>query len=685
MSTSAWLSSLESDAEWLTAAAAGGGGARQRPLPLSLLDGDLGQASAELQELCRLQLQLLTASLQLSLQAVLTAGVSGSASSLDDEDCLRQPEGAALRLTVYCRAPASLQTGQLQLQLVADLDGADGGGGGGGAARSARAQQAQRFLFLGEDGGAGASLADQERWIVEQPVIVLPDSGGLVLPLASNGFLVGLLVVERCSEEGEAAPTSAAVIEDVGAEQAPAQAAAGPAAGGPAPEAAGAASGGSGGRGGMPPPPACLLFRSAELQLIKQTAAVLALACAMDLRAALERAGAAYRQRQASALVQAAKKPLTVMRTLGTMLLPRLQPGEPDRDFAQGILEQGQRLQEVVSQLQAALHPAAVAAAVPPALQPGSPPMGRVGSTAPRLPASSSSSSSSLLGSGAMGSGEWQLAEQPRPALPSSSIGSDYQWGGSEMAGSTIDLSIDSADASPSAASSVQRADSSSGSNGTGPPAPVPALAAAAAASPSGAPYGSRASADLLNVLMPLLASASNFAAVSGVTFVMADATGSSKAGDLPVPAAAGGQRAPLAPQALSLPAAEVAVGPGKLKRMLSQLIDGIIACAARGDLVQASVLPQGWQGRPGVAIALCCCYSLTHGSSASNGSSGDTAGSLPRPPLKPEFAFLRGSAAEAGGWFEVHAEPPDVRHGNSSSLAATLWLPTVVRDAGWS
>ena len=31
-----------------------------------------------------------------------------------------------------------------------------------------------------------------------------------------------------------------------------------------------------------------------------------------------------------------AKKPLSVMHTLGTMLLPRLQPGEPDRDFAQG-------------------------------------------------------------------------------------------------------------------------------------------------------------------------------------------------------------------------------------------------------------------------------------------------------------------------------------------------------------
>lgn len=352
---------------------------------------------------------------------MLTGGIAGSAGSLE-EDCPLQHlelESTVLRSTVYCRAPASLQTGQLQLQLVADS------GGGGGGARSARAQQAQRFLFLGEDGGAGAGLADQERWIVEQPVIVLPDSGGLVLPLASNGFLVGLLVVERCSEEGEAAPTTA---EAVG-EELPGQAAAGAAApaaaaGGAAATAADAAGSNGGGsrRGAMPQPSACLLFRSTELQLIKQTAAVLALACAMDLRAALERAGAAYRQRQASALVQEvrselglgrypgvyfpgrrmlspvrghlyatlpawplgvcctanlaaqhtrllpalplplcgcdalpwstlhecctpatrslsqqAKKPLSVMRTLGTMLLPRLQPGEPDRDFAQGV------------------------------------------------------------------------------------------------------------------------------------------------------------------------------------------------------------------------------------------------------------------------------------------------------------------------------------------------------------
>lgn len=360
---------------------------------------------------------------------MLNGGAAGSAGSLDEDCLLLQPGAATLRSTVYCRAPASLQTGQLQLQLVADTDGA----GGGGGARSARAQQAQRFLFLGEHGGAGASLADQERWIVEQPVIVLPDSGGLVLPLASSGFLVGLLVVERCSaEEGEAAHAAGTAVDEQGAGQAAGGLAADAGTGGVGADDAGASAGGSeagGARGAMPPPPACLLFRPSEVQLVKQTAAVLALACAMDLRAALERAGAAYRQRQASALVQEvsrdgavpriiaaraavfvagchwlppppclppplplpchlaglpvnpcgahacslylccgclpfaaghrgpplatprvtptllvpaappppqAKKPLSVMRTLGTMLLPRLQPGEPDRDFAQG-------------------------------------------------------------------------------------------------------------------------------------------------------------------------------------------------------------------------------------------------------------------------------------------------------------------------------------------------------------
>jgi hypothetical protein len=188
-------------------------------------------------------------------------------------------------------------------------------------------------------------------------------------------------------------------------------------------------------------------------------------------------------------------------------------------------------------------------------------------------------------------------------------------------------------------------------------------------------------------VLMPLLASATNFAAVSGVRFVVASLGGGTSAASASGPGAASATGT--AQRQLVLPAAEVAVGPGKLKRMLSQLVDGVMACALRGDLVQASVLAQEWQGRPGVAISLCCCYSLAHdGGSASrdNGSvSSRAATRLHRPPLRPEFAFLEGSALEAGGFFEVNqGRAPDVQHLNSSTLTALLWLPAVGREAAW-
>lgn len=270
--------------------------------PLPLLEDAL-QASVELQELCRLQVQLLTSALTLSLQAALSSSTAGSVGDSADDDSLRQQllEASGLRASVYCRAPGSLHTGKLQLQLVA-ASGEDGASGGA-STHQQQPPPAQRFLFLGQDGaGSGSSLQDQEQWILEQPVIMLPDSGGLVLPLAHNGFLVGLLVVEHGFEDGS--PLAGAAAADAAATAARAAAAAGAAAGARA--AGDAASGGSGSTApGMPQPPTCLLFRSAELQHLKQTAAVLSLACAMDMRAALERVGAAVRQRQASALVQA--------------------------------------------------------------------------------------------------------------------------------------------------------------------------------------------------------------------------------------------------------------------------------------------------------------------------------------------------------------------------------------------
>lgn len=135
-----------------------------------------------------------------------------------------------------------------------------------------------------------------------------------MLPLAHNGFLVGLLVVERCLEEEDAlasvssSAAAGSAVEAAAAAGASSSGSGGNGATGPSAATATAPGGGgassNGGAAAMPQPPACLLFRSAEVQLLKQTAAVLALACAMDMRAALERVGAAVRQRQASALVQ---------------------------------------------------------------------------------------------------------------------------------------------------------------------------------------------------------------------------------------------------------------------------------------------------------------------------------------------------------------------------------------------
>jgi hypothetical protein len=264
-----------------------------------LLDDDasLAACSAELQELCHRQLDLLSVTLQLSLRAVLNSSFDGSL----DEELLRQQllkDASGLRSTVYVRSPASLQTGQLTMQLVAAV------GGDPGADLQQQQRQQQRFLFLGQDGMVGCSMLEQEQQILEQQIIVLPDSGGLVLPLASNGFLVGLLVVERYLETEQqqlaqgplSAGAAAAASQEVTA--VPGTAGIAGAAGHTFDTASSVGS-------AMVTPPTGLLFRSAELQLLKQSAAVLSMACAMDLRAALERVGAASRQGQASALVQA--------------------------------------------------------------------------------------------------------------------------------------------------------------------------------------------------------------------------------------------------------------------------------------------------------------------------------------------------------------------------------------------
>jgi hypothetical protein len=59
-----------------------------------------------------------------------------------------------------------------------------------------------------------------------------------------------------------------------------------------------------------------------------------------------------------SGLVEDARGPLQALCTLGGMLAPRLEEGEPEQDMANAMLVQGERLKAVIAQLQDAFRPA---------------------------------------------------------------------------------------------------------------------------------------------------------------------------------------------------------------------------------------------------------------------------------------------------------------------------------------
>ncbi len=546
--------------------------------------------SAELRELCHLQLTMLVTSLEARLALIEETGV---------------------RCAVYRRSPASLPSGQLQLQLVAASD----------AQESEAAANHRQDLILGIP---EANEQYQEAWIVEQNLIVLPDSGGLVLPLAHNQFLVGLLVVECCSPDSNA-PYSGSLA-------------------------------------GSLHPPACAVFSPADMALIKQNGTALGLACALDLRAALERAGHAVRRRQVQGLVRQARKPLSTLRTLGGMLSARLQEGEPERDMTESIRAQGERLGDIVGQLQAFLAP--------------SMPTGRIG--APQSSSASSSNSGYSSGGGSplmqskLSAASFRRDDdfsansstnrtnstniEMSPALPSSSIGGDY-WTPPALA-------------PPSQTPSTSRVNAGINTNNTN--------------SEQEEEEGIEleqipVAAPLVATLAPLLNSAQNFASVSGVTFLLP-----SKPEDKDKE-----------PQFNFPETACVPVEPIVLKRMLSQLLDGTIACSARGDVIEFVCENEG----SGVIIATRLVQAIGPGTLTRNGAAAmDSDGGH---VFLAEFATLSRLARQAGGWFDVTVEQSNTSASSSlagegagrvaeaassstaatlarggSSLMAAMWLP---------
>lgn len=242
---------------------------------------------------------------------------------------IQKPQGAYnTRITLYRREAATLDAGQLQLSKITtftdpgvqssppDLDGT---------------------LFLGL-AGTGASSRGAEKALTEAQLVDLPNTGAFVLPLAAHSFLVGLLVIEQIA----LLPHLPADHNDVVLQQLQPRQSAETALGSGIED---------------------VLLSGKDREVVQLAGQVLSSACAMDLHSALERAQSAMRSQQVLGLVEEVRGPLTALRTLGSILVPRLRQKEGqeiDRDVAQGILTQGDRLQEVVSQLQAAIHPIAL-------------------------------------------------------------------------------------------------------------------------------------------------------------------------------------------------------------------------------------------------------------------------------------------------------------------------------------
>jgi GAF domain-containing protein len=253
--------------------------------------------------------------------------VASSSSMRQIAECSLESLGAALgapplRAAVYLRTPDSFVSGRLRLARLAVWPrSGDGPGAQQGAARGALP-----FLPLPPPAPPvldGASLPDPESLNAAPSVLVLPAAGAVVLPLRSDGVLLGLLVAERAGPSAPWAPPGAPW--------------------------AGSARGEVGADGAA--------FSADARTALAAVARSLALAWALDQAAASARLASSQRARQLSAYLTQARSPLAAIRTLGGLLARQLAPDEPPRDLAAVIIEQSERLGDLTTSLQAALFP----------------------------------------------------------------------------------------------------------------------------------------------------------------------------------------------------------------------------------------------------------------------------------------------------------------------------------------
>ena len=152
-----------------------------------------------------------------------------------------------------------------------------------------------------------ALLADDllDRSLTHESAILLPESGSLVMPLVYGPLLLGLLVIEP--EDGHTA-----VVD---------------------------------------------LYTDEEEARVRLIAKTLTSAATLEIRSDRLLKQSEKRSQLLTSLVGQFRGSLDALKGLGSMLVPRMEDDDPSKDMASGILSQGDRLQEVVSQLEYVLHP----------------------------------------------------------------------------------------------------------------------------------------------------------------------------------------------------------------------------------------------------------------------------------------------------------------------------------------
>ncbi|KAF6259577.1 hypothetical protein COO60DRAFT_1700755 [Scenedesmus sp. NREL 46B-D3] len=287
-------------------------------------DEEVFEPSHDLRELASAQLR----SMFQVLSRLSTSAAAGSGSSSSTHPA------SSCRACVYARRAESLGASQIRLQRVACWPGAAAQQPHGSSSTNSSYEEMDDVLTLQrpawEAGSGSSGTCDTEASLCQEDVLLLPNSNMIVMPLAEAGVLVGLLVVEV-----PGLPVRSPSSSSMNAPASP-----------------------------WDPPPSSSQMGLPEeaLWCFRMAVPPLAKACAMDLRAALAGAQQEAQQRLARSLLLEAQGPLKVLGTFGQMLAPRLRSelaGQPESDMADGMVMQGQRLADVVAQLEAALRPQA--------------------------------------------------------------------------------------------------------------------------------------------------------------------------------------------------------------------------------------------------------------------------------------------------------------------------------------